>query len=121
MLYCEWIIESVRYFINYSDPYTYLVNDVQIERRCIHIQKGKGNKDRYVVLAESVVPYLEKYLLEYKPKRWLFEGIHGGKYSQRSVHNIFDKEFGIFILENSFRLRQRAVLQFFKYKIDFLT
>lgn len=63
--------------------------DLQIERRRIRIVSGKGNKDRYVVLAETIIPFLKKYMIEFKPKRWLIEGMHGGQYSQRSIQNVF--------------------------------
>ena len=68
-----------------------LCRDINISRRHIHIKGGKGKKDRYVALAESVMPFLEEYKKQYTPKRWLFEGQHGGQYSKRSVQNILKK------------------------------
>ncbi len=68
-----------------------LNRDINISRRHIHIKGGKGKKDRYVALAETVLPFLEAYKQQYKPSYWLFEGQYGGQYSKRSVQNIFKK------------------------------
>ncbi|MFK7936252.1 MAG: tyrosine-type recombinase/integrase [Saprospiraceae bacterium] len=68
-----------------------LVRDININRRAIHIKAAKGKRDRYVTLAETVIPYLQSYKKQYQPNRWLFEGQYGGKYSKRSVQSIFKK------------------------------
>jgi site-specific recombinase XerD len=38
-----------------------LIRDINVERRHIHIKRGKGKKDRYVTLAETVIPFLANY------------------------------------------------------------
>ncbi len=68
-----------------------LCRDINVSRRHIHIKAGKGKKDRYVALAETVLPFLEAYKKQYKPNHWLFEGQYGGRYSKRSVQNILKK------------------------------
>lgn len=68
-----------------------LKRDINIKRRSIHVKSGKGKKDRYVVLAETVVPFLKDYLKQYRPARWLFEGRGGGKYSGSSLQRLFEK------------------------------
>ena len=68
-----------------------LVRDINLKRRHIHIKGGKGKKDRYVNLPETVVPFLVAYKKEYRPAHWLFEGQHGGRYSKRSVQSIMRK------------------------------
>lgn len=55
------------------------------ERRQIQVRQGKGRKDRYVVLAESMVPLLLNYLNSYRPRRYFVEGEGGGPYSGSSV------------------------------------
>ena len=65
------------------------VSDMKIQRRSIFIRKGKGKKDRYVVMAESLVGYFQAYMKQCKPTYWLFEGQTGGQYSGSSVHNVF--------------------------------
>ena len=67
-----------------------LKKDINIKRRVIHIKSAKGKKDRYVVLAETVVPYLKTYLKQYRPVRWLFEGQNGGQYSATSLWKVFN-------------------------------
>ena len=39
-----------------------LKRDINISRQVIHIKGGKGKKDRYVVLAVSVIPFIKIYL-----------------------------------------------------------
>jgi site-specific recombinase XerD len=55
------------------------------------IARGKGKKDRYVNLPESILEDLRNYYREYKPKKYLFEGQDGGMYSVRSVRKVFKK------------------------------
>lgn len=67
------------------------VRDINITRRSIFIRKGKGKKDRYVVLSEIALRYLKVYKRQYGPKYWLFEGVNGGQYSKRSVQKVFTR------------------------------
>lgn len=67
------------------------VRDINEERRNIFIKAGKGKKDRYVTLAESVIPYLKIYKKQFDPVYWLFEGSSGGQYSKSSVQSLFRK------------------------------
>lgn len=61
--------------------------DVDMERRQIRIHQSKGRKDRYVILAESMIPLLRNYLITYNPKHYMLEGYGGGRYSAGSVRN----------------------------------
>jgi len=72
-----------------SELLNLLVRDINIKRRAIHIKNSKGQRDRYVTLAESVIPFLEEYKRQYKPVKWLFEGQTGGQYSATSLQKIF--------------------------------
>lgn len=65
--------------------------DINIEQRAIFIKGGKGKKDRHVILSEVLVQELQEYYAVYTPKFWLFEGQTGGRYSIRSVQNIFQR------------------------------
>lgn len=62
--------------------------DLLYDRRQIFVKGGKGKKDRYSVLSLHVIQEVKKYLREYQPDYWLFEGQEGGQYSNRSVQNI---------------------------------
>ncbi len=72
--------------------------DIDFERKLVSINKGKGNKARISILSEFTINYLQQYILEYKPKVWLFVGQTGGQYSASSIWKIFDrlkKEYSI--------------------------
>ena len=57
----------------------------------IKVRGGKGKKDRYTLLSESVLNDLRNYFKAYSPKVWLFEGQNGGQYSATSVAKILKK------------------------------
>ena len=66
--------------------------DIDSERKIIHIHGGKGKKDRYTILAEVVLEGLREYWKAFKPKAWLFEGqVAGIPYSIRSAQQVFEK------------------------------
>ncbi|MFU8927396.1 site-specific tyrosine recombinase/integron integrase [Acinetobacter puyangensis] len=54
----------------------------------IHVEQGKGKKDRTVVLSKKLLLTLRQYYTEYRPLTFLFEGHDDGKYQQRSVQNV---------------------------------
>jgi site-specific recombinase XerD len=64
------------------------VSDINSERMVINIIGAKGKKDRVSLLSENILQLLRKYYKEYKPKKYLFEGARGGKYSSTSVVKI---------------------------------
>ena len=67
------------------------ITDIDSKRMQVLVSQGKGKKDRYVVLPESILAQLRAYYLENKPKEYLFEGQYGGQYSVRSVQQVFKK------------------------------
>jgi site-specific recombinase XerD len=58
---------------------------IDLERRQLQIRQAKGRKDRYVVLAESMVPLLLNYINSYRLQRYFVEGDGGIRYSGSSV------------------------------------
>ena len=77
----------------------------------VFIECAKGKKDRYVNLPESIPDQLRRYFREEKPNYYLFEEQYDGKYSIRSVQQIFKnalkkaniiKPVGIHSLRHSF-------------------
>jgi integrase/recombinase XerD len=62
--------------------------DVQLERQQIRIRGGKGGKDRVTLLSPRAVALLQTYLEQYQPKRYLFEGLYGGAYTDSSLRQV---------------------------------
>lgn len=85
---------------------------LDLVRGLIHVQGGKGRKDRYTVLSKMVAEAVGEYLRQYRPERWLFEGERRGEpYSIRSAEEVFvqavrragiGKEVSIHSLRHSF-------------------
>jgi len=48
------------------------VSDIDSQRMMIRVQQGKGDKDRYTLLAKRTLEVLREYWREYRPKDWLF-------------------------------------------------
>lgn len=71
-----------------SDVLNLKISDIRSNEGYIRIQAGKGKKDRFTLLAPTLLHILRQYYKEYRPSFYLFEGQNGGKYSQRSVQNI---------------------------------
>jgi len=61
------------------------IKDIDSNRMQIRVEQAKGKKDRYTLLGNSTLDILRKYVAEYKPKVWLFEGVKGEKYSTSSI------------------------------------
>ena len=62
--------------------------DIDSERMLIHIHGAKGNKDRISLLSENLLKLLRQYYKTHQPKKYLFEGQNGEKYSPTSLANI---------------------------------
>ncbi|MCZ4696494.1 recombinase [Ancylomarina euxinus] len=62
--------------------------DIDSKRMVINVLKGKGLKDRNSLLSQSVLVDLRKYFEEYKPQKYLFEGLSGQQYSPTSIGKI---------------------------------
>lgn len=67
------------------------IGDLDTARQVVFIRGAKGKKDRQSLLAKNLVPLIEKYLSEYKPRLWLFEGEKGDQYSASSLQKVFEK------------------------------
>lgn len=58
----------------------------------IKIIAGKGNKDRFTILPQSIIPLLEQYYRVYRPTKYLFEGqIKGVPMNDRSIQHAIRK------------------------------
>ena len=66
------------------------LEDIDSKRMVINVKNGKGNKDRLTILSPSVLDNLRIYFKEWRPKKYLFEGQKGEKYSAESVAKIIN-------------------------------
>jgi site-specific recombinase XerD len=68
------------------------LEDIDGERRLIHIHQAKGRKDRYTILSQVAWDFLNIYLKKYKPEVWLFAGAQPETHiTERTVQHIFEK------------------------------
>jgi len=49
-------------------------DDIDEDRKLIRVRHGKGDKDRYVMLSDRIVPLLHQYLKAATTTHWLFPG-----------------------------------------------
>lgn len=63
--------------------------DIDSKRMVVIIRMAKGKKDRIVPLSPKILAILRDYYKSYQPKEFLFEGQGGGKYSEKSLENVF--------------------------------
>lgn len=87
------------------------ITDIDSANMQVYIERGKGKKDRYANLPESILEQLREYYKKYRPKKYLFEGQFGGQYSIRSAQKVFknallksgiNKDVGIHSLRHSY-------------------
>ena len=64
---------------------------IDVKRRQLFIKNGKGRKDRYVILADSLLPLLQNYLSTYVPKCYFVEGAVCKPYSESSIRKFLHK------------------------------
>ncbi len=86
--------------------------DIDIDRKVVWIRKGKGKKDRMVMLDDALSPYLVSWLKAGCGKKYLFEGYTAGEHlSKRTIEKIYtnacrkqgiDTQGGIHSLRHSF-------------------
>ncbi|RQP08245.1 MAG: integrase, partial [Chryseobacterium sp.] len=87
------------------------ISDIDSGNMLVLVRRGKGKKDRYVGLPETLLPELRDYYKEYRPAVYLFEGQSGGQYAVRSAQLVFkaamtkaniNKKVGIHGLRHSY-------------------
>jgi integrase/recombinase XerD len=67
------------------------IHHIDSKRMLITVKNAKGGKDRIVPLSETILELLRNYYKEYKPKKYLFEGQKGDKYTETSLEEVFHK------------------------------
>ena len=64
--------------------------DIDDQRKLIHLKGAKGRKDRYTLLSEVASETLKRYLKEYGQSKWLFPSQDNEKHiTTRTVEKIF--------------------------------
>jgi integrase/recombinase XerD len=62
--------------------------DIDSKRLIVIIRQAKGKKDRIVPLSPKLLEMLRDYFRAYRPKRYLFEGQSGDRYSEKSLESV---------------------------------
>ena len=66
------------------------VTDIDSQRMQIRVEQGKGKKDRYTLLATTLLEQLRTYWRLYHPQEWLFAGrMPGRALTESSVQRTF--------------------------------
>lgn len=66
------------------------IEDVDFQRKLIHVKGAKGRKDRYTILSEAGSGALQKYVKEYGQLKWLFPSQDRKRHlTTRTVKKIF--------------------------------
>jgi site-specific recombinase XerD len=64
--------------------------DIDSARMLIRVEQGKGKKDRYTLLAATLLEQLRTYWRMYRPREWVFPGERPGTpLSTRTVQHVF--------------------------------
>jgi integrase/recombinase XerD len=72
------------------------LKDIHSDRNLLIINQSKGKKDRVVPISDKLILLLREYYLQYKPKKWLFEGqLPFSQYSERSLELVLKKSVTI--------------------------
>ena len=71
------------------------VTDVDSARMVLRIRQGKGQQDRYVMLAPRLLSLLRQYWQQYKPRPWLFPGHDPAQPITRKAVYLFCRQAGV--------------------------
>jgi integrase/recombinase XerD len=82
-----WMIYSCG--LRRSEATNILLTDLDRDRGLLHIREGKGRIDRVVPVSDKVWVKIDEYIEGFTPRRYLFEGQDGRRYSVESVYNVF--------------------------------
>ena len=85
------LLLHVQLFFGYKSEVVKLKpEDIDVERKLIHLKGAKGRKDRYTMLSEVALGTIRSYLKEYGQSKWLFPSHDKEKHiTTRTVGKIF--------------------------------
>ena len=96
--------------------------DIDANRKLIHIRASKGRKDRYTLLSDVALQTLREYWKNEKPQKWLFLSLDKEKHiTTRTVQKIFQnacKKAGINKDVSVHSLRHSFATHFLESRID---
>jgi integrase/recombinase XerD len=76
------------------------LQDIDKDRKTLHIRQGKGRKDRITLLSDAAYEIVQKYMGQQKLEVWLFPGqIIGRHLTERSVQKTFEQALRLSGLE----------------------
>ncbi|WP_062059127.1 site-specific tyrosine recombinase/integron integrase [Sediminicola sp. YIK13] len=64
------------------------ITDIDSKRMLIRVEAAKGNKDRYTLLSHSLLKDLREYYKQWKPEKYIIEGMYGRQYTGQSIGKI---------------------------------
>ncbi|WP_410511543.1 tyrosine-type recombinase/integrase [Paenibacillus sp. BR2-3] len=69
-----------------------LYQDLDKDRKTLHVRQGKGRKNRLTLLSDSAFKVVQQYIQQEKPEDWLFPGQTKGRHlTERSVQKLFER------------------------------
>jgi len=67
-----------------SEIASIIPSDIKRKKMQLLVRQGKGAKDRYTILSDTCLDFLEKYWLRYRPGKYMFPGRNGNQLSIRA-------------------------------------
>ncbi len=68
------------------------IKDLDVSRMVLKVENSKGRKDRYVPIAQVMLPLIKNYIATYAPTHYLIEGLEKGqKYSAASIRKFLKR------------------------------
>ncbi len=75
-----------------SEVVSVIKSNINFEEGQLLLKQAKGKKDRIVILGFETLALIDRYIKEYNPEYWLFEGQYQDEHwSQKSLHVLFKK------------------------------
>ncbi len=73
-----------------SEAINLKIQDIDFDRKLVHIRQSKHKKDRYVPVSDHLLRGIQTYLSSSNPKIWLFNGkIRGQQISREGIRHAF--------------------------------